>query len=157
MKLAYNEAIEAWEEDEVPIGAVIEHDGQVIASAHNRVEATRDPTAHAEILAISQACHFVRDWRLNGASLYVTKEPCPMCSGASMLARLTRIVYALPDSEMGGLGGAAEIDRIQGLRHRVTVSKGVFEEECRRLIQCFFSLRRAGGPRPSGDNHRDQS
>ena len=157
MKLAYNEAIKAWEEDEIPVGAVIEHDGQIIASAHNRVEATRDPTAHAEILAISQACHFVKDWRLNGASLYVTKEPCPMCSGALMLARLTRIVYALPDPEMGGLGGTTQIDQIQGLRHRISVSKGGLEEECRRLLQSFFSIRRAGGPRHSGRNDRDQS
>lgn len=157
MKLAYNEAIDAWEENEIPIGAIIVHDGQTIAAAHNRVEATKDPTAHAEVLAISQACHFLKDWRLNGASLYVTKEPCPMCSGAAILARIDRIVYALPDPEMGGLGGATEIDQIKGLRHRISVSKGILENECLSLIQNFFVMRRSGKTRCSVEDDRDQS
>lgn len=142
MKLAYNQAIDAWNENEVPVGAVIEYDGQVIASAHNQVESTRDPTAHAEILAITQASHALRDWRLSAATLYVTKEPCPMCSGATVMARLGRVVFALPDPKMGGLGGAFDLNTVPALNHRPVVASGILEKECRELIQAFFQLRR---------------
>ena len=142
MKLAYNEAIDAWMEEEVPVGAVIEYDGRVIGSEHNRIESSGDPTAHAEILAITQASRYLRDWRLTGASLYVTKEPCPMCSGAVIMARMSRVIYALPDPDLGCLGGATDINRLPALRNHITVTSGILEEECRDLIQTFFSLRR---------------
>ena len=90
--LAYNQAIDAWRQDEVPIGAIIELGGEVIASAHNQRDSTRDPTAHAEILALGQAAKAIGDWRLNEATLYVTKEPCPMCSGTTILYRIPRVI-----------------------------------------------------------------
>lgn len=142
MALAYNRAIDAWKENEVPIGAVIELGGEVIASAHNRVEGTRDPTAHAEILAITQAANFIGDWRLNGATLYVTKEPCPMCSGASVMARIGRVVYAVPDPKMGCLGGARELHQLEAGNHRFPITIGVMEEPCREMLQAFFQAKR---------------
>lgn len=142
MKLAYNRAIDAWNENEVPVGAVIEYDGQIIGSAHNQVETSGDPTAHAEILAITQASRALEDWRLNAATLYVTKEPCPMCSGATVMARLGKVVYALSDPKMGGLGGAFDLNKIPALNHRPVIIAGVLESECRELIQAFFKFRR---------------
>jgi len=148
MKLAYNKAIDAWRIGEVPIGAIIVKDDIVIAAAHNEVESTQDPTAHAEILAITQASRAVGDWRLNGATLYVTKEPCPMCSGASIMARLSRVVYGLGDPKMGCMGGATSVHEVAGLNHRVEVTRGMLEEECRTLIQAFFALKRATQQEP---------
>ncbi len=142
MKLAYNQAIDAWRADEVPIGAVIEYDGEVIAAAHNQVESTKDPTAHAEIIAITQASTFLKDWRLNAATLYVTKEPCPMCSGASIMSRLGRVVYGLPDPKMGCLGGAANLNDLPQANHKLVITPGVLQEECQALIQAFFQAKR---------------
>ena len=142
MKLAYNQAIDAWRHDEVPIGAIIEYKTKVIASAYNQVEITGDPTAHAEILAITQASRRIGDWRLNGASLYVPKEPCPMCSGAAIIARLSRVVYALSDIKMGCLGGATNINAMPYFNHRIITTKGVLETECLDLIQAFFKNKR---------------
>jgi len=143
MALAYNQALEAWKHDEVPIGAVIALDGMVVAAAHNRVETARDATAHAEMLAITQAANAIDDWRLNRATLYVTKEPCPMCSGATVMARLGRVVYALPDPKMGCLGGAMALHELPQLNHRVQVTSGVMQDECRALLQAFFEIKRA--------------
>lgn len=143
MALAYNQALEAWKHDEVPIGAVIAIDGVVVAAAHNRVETSRDATAHAEMLAITQAANAIDDWRLNRATLYVTKEPCPMCSGATIMARLGRVVYALPDPKMGCLGGATALHALSGINHRVEVTAGVMLDECRALLQAFFEIKRA--------------
>ncbi|MEM9227799.1 MAG: nucleoside deaminase [Verrucomicrobiota bacterium] len=148
MKLAYNLAIDAWRHDEVPIGALIELNGEVIASAHNTVDTAKDPTAHAEILAITQAANFIGDWRLNGARLYVTKEPCPMCSGATIMARLSEVIYAVPDPKMGCLGGATPLHELPGLNHHMTVKSGVYEDECRKLLQAYFALKR----QPKGSN-----
>jgi len=117
MTHAYNEAIEAWKKDEVPIGAVIEYNGQIIASAHNQSRSSNDPTAHAEILAISQAASFIGDWRLNKCALYVTKEPCPMCSGALVIARIGKVYYGLPDSHCAHWQGVLRPPRFaHGLR-----------------------------------------
>ena len=91
MSLAYNQAIDAWRRDEVPIGAVIAIDGEIVGSAHNTVEGARDPTAHAEMLALTQAAAKVGNWRLEGATVFVTKEPCPMCSGAMLMSRVRRV------------------------------------------------------------------
>ncbi|HNX05591.1 MAG TPA: nucleoside deaminase [Opitutales bacterium] len=143
MALAYNLAIDAWNLGEVPVGAVIEYGGEVVAKAHNCVESSGDPTAHAEILALTSACRAIGDWRMTGATLYVTKEPCSMCSGAMVMSRMTRVVYAVPDPKMGCLGGAADVNALPGSFHRVQVQAGgVMESECRELIQAFFRLRR---------------
>lgn len=142
MSLAYNQAIKAWNEDEVPIGAVISYEGQVIASTYNQVERLKDPTAHAEILAITQASEFIGDWRLNDCTLYVTKEPCPMCSGASIMARLSRVVYAFGDPKMGCMGGAIELHKIPTLNHQCEVTSGVMEFECKTMVQAYFQLKR---------------
>ena len=143
MSLAYNQAIDAWRADESPIGCVIELGGEVIASAHNSVEGAHDPTAHAEILAITQAAARIGDWRLEGATLYVTKEPCPMCSGAAIMSRVKRVCYAVPDPKMGCLGGATNLSELARVNHRVEItSGGVMEEECREVLRAFFKGKR---------------
>jgi tRNA(adenine34) deaminase len=145
MSWAFNEALKAWKEDEVPIGAVIVCNGSIIARAYNRVEALDDPTAHAEILAITQAASAIGDWRLNDCTLYVTKEPCPMCSGATIMSRLGRVVFALPDPKMGCMGGATPLQELPGLNHRVQVTGGILEAECKALLQAYFKLKRNDG------------
>ena len=143
MSLAFNQAIDAWRRDEVPIGCVIEHGGEVIASAHNTVEAAHDPTAHAEMLAITQAAAHLGDWRLENCTLYVTKEPCPMCSGATLMSRLKRVCYAVPDPKMGCLGGATDLNALPRINHHLELTAGgVLEDECRALLQAFFKLKR---------------
>ncbi|MDX2108768.1 MAG: nucleoside deaminase [Verrucomicrobiota bacterium] len=142
MKLAYNQAIEAWNEDEVPVGAVIALGGELIAKAHNQVDRTKDPTAHAEILAFTSAASAIGDWRLNGATLYVTKEPCPMCSGASIMARVSRVVFAVGDPKMGCLGGAINLNDLPRTNHHFTITSGVLESECRALLQAYFAMKR---------------
>lgn len=143
MALAYNQAIDAWKQDEVPIGAVIVLGGEVIAAAHNQRDSTRDPTAHAEILALTQAAKAIGDWRLNAATLYVTKEPCPMCSGATLMARLKRVVYAVPDPKMGCLGGATDLNQLAKSNHRLEITRGVLEPTCLELLQAYFRLKRS--------------
>lgn len=143
MQLAYNQAIDAWRRDEVPIGAVVVYKGNVIAAEHNRVESIVDPTAHAEMLAITQASRWLGDWRLNGATLYVTKEPCLMCAGAALIARLDRLVYAIADPHMGCLGGACDLNRLPQLLQHMQVDDGILESECRQLLQAFFQKKRA--------------
>jgi len=143
MSLAYNQAIDAWRRDEVPIGAVIEFEGEVIGAAHNSVETTKDPTAHAEILAVTQAATRIGDWRLVGSTIFVTKEPCPMCSGALLMSRVRRVVYAVPDPKMGCLGGALNLNEIPRANHCLELTcGGVLEPECRELLQAFFRLKR---------------
>ncbi|MCD8284291.1 MAG: nucleoside deaminase [Opitutae bacterium] len=142
MALAFNEAIAAWNEDEVPVGAVVARGGIVIAAAHNRTIAATDPTAHAEMIAITQAARAVGDWRLNECTLYVTKEPCPMCSGAMIVARLGRVVFAWGDPKMGCLGGVTALQDLPQTNHRPVVASGVMEQECRDLIQAYFRLKR---------------
>ncbi|MDB6126564.1 MAG: tRNA-specific adenosine deaminase [Verrucomicrobia bacterium] len=143
MSLAFNQAIDAWREDEVPIGAVIEIGGEVIGIAHNTVEGAHDPTAHAEILAITQAAHKLGNWRLEGATLFVTKEPCPMCSGATLMSRLKRVCYAVPDPKMGCLGGATNLNELPRVNHHLELTAGgVLETESRDLLQAFFKLKR---------------
>ena len=144
MSLAYNQAIDAWREDEVPIGAVIELGGEVAGAAHNRVEQAHDPTAHAEMIALTQAAAKLGDWRLDGATVYVTKEPCPMCSGAMLMSRVRRVCFAVPDPKMGCLGGAANLNELPRANHRLELAAGgALEEPCRELLQAFFRLKRA--------------
>ena len=143
MSLAYNQAIDAWRQDEVPIGAVIVLGGDVIASAHNTVECTHDPTAHAEMLAITQAAAKLGNWRLEGVTVFVTKEPCPMCSGAMLMSRVKRVCFAVPDPKMGCLGGATNLNDLPRVNHHVELtSGGVLETECRELLQAFFRAKR---------------
>lgn len=143
MSLAYNQAIDAWRKDEVPIGCIIELDGEVIGAAHNTVESAHDPTAHAEMLAITQAASRIGDWRLERATLYVTKEPCPMCSGATLMSRLKRVCYAVPDPKMGCLGGATNLNDLPRVNHHLELTAGgVLETECRELLQAFFKMKR---------------
>lgn len=142
MKMAFNQAVNAWNQNEVPIGCVIEWEGQIIGSAFNQVEAQKDPTAHAEILAITQAAQHIGDWRLNDCTLYVTKEPCPMCAGATIMSRLKRVVYAFRDPKMGCLGGATAIQNITSLNHHPLITHGVLEAECKSLLQAYFKLKR---------------
>jgi len=142
MWLAYNQAIDAWQQDEVPIGAVIELGGEVVASAHNQRDSLRDPTAHAEILALGQAARAVGDWRLTGATLYVTQDPCPMCSGATLMSRLKRVVFAVPDPKMGCLGGATDLNALPQTNHRVELTRGVLASPCLELLRAYFQLKR---------------
>ena len=142
MAHAYNQAIEAWKKDEVPIGAVIEHKGQIIASAHNQSRSTNDPTAHAEILAISQAANAIGDWRLNECTLYVTKEPCPMCSGALVIARIGRVYYGLPDPDMGCVGGALNLGALPNSNHTFESFGGVLKDLSHAILKAFFELKR---------------
>ena len=142
MAHAYNEAIEAWKKDEVPIGAVIEHQGRIIAAAHNQSRSTNDPTAHAEILAISQAAHSLGDWRLNDCTLYVTKEPCPMCSGALVIARIGKVVYGLPDEKMGCVGGAIDLGALPRSNHHFASVGGVLEALSHDILKAFFAAKR---------------
>jgi tRNA(adenine34) deaminase len=135
----------AYEANEVPVGAVIVRDSKIIARAHNQVELLKDATAHAEILAITQAAHALGDWRLEGCTLFVTKEPCPMCAGATMLSRVKRLVFGVRDDRAGGAGSVFPITSAPGLNHNLEVQSGVKEIEARTLLQSFFRARRVDG------------
>jgi tRNA(adenine34) deaminase len=139
---ALRQARAAFEAEEVPVGAVIVHAGKIIARAFNQVELLKDATAHAEVLAITQAAHALGDWRLEGATLFVTKEPCPMCAGAIVLSRVQRLVYGVADPKSGGAGSIFDITGQGGLNHTVTVTAGVKDAEARQLLQDFFRTRR---------------
>ena len=143
MRMALREAERAAEAGEVPCGAVIVKDGQILGKAHNQTERLKDPTAHAEILAITQAAAALENWRLTDAVMYVTKEPCPMCAGAIVLARLKKVVWAVDDPKRGGARSKFEILDHADLNHRVEIQTGVMETECKALLQGFFRARRA--------------
>ncbi len=143
MGMALREAERAAEAGEVPCGAIIVKDDIIIGKAHNQTETLKDPTAHAEILAITQAAAALENWRLNGAVMYVTKEPCPMCAGAIVLARLKKVVWAVDDPKRGGARSKFEILDHTDLNHRVEMETGVMEKECKALLQGFFRARRA--------------
>jgi tRNA(adenine34) deaminase len=142
MRMALREAERAAEAGEVPCGAVIVKDNVVIGKAHNQTELLKDPTAHAEILAITQAAAALENWRLTDAVLYVTKEPCPMCAGAIVLARIKKTVWGTDDPKRGGARSKFEILDHADLNHRVEIQTGVLEAECRSLLQDFFRERR---------------
>lgn len=124
------------------MGAVIVREGEIIARAWNQVEMLKDATAHAEMLAITQAEAAVEDWRLNDCDLYVTKEPCPMCAGAIVHARLRRVIFGCPDPKCGGAGGLLNILQMPELNHRSEITSGVLADECLGLIREFFRARR---------------
>ena len=142
MGLALVEARKAYELGEVPIGAVVVKDGEVIATAYNLRETGHDATAHAEVLAIRRACEKIGHWRLTGATLYVTIEPCPMCAGALVMSRIDRLVYGAADYKAGAVESLFNITNHSGLNHRIEVRAGVREEECRNLMKDFFRERR---------------
>lgn len=142
MDLAVAEAEAAAGHDDVPIGAVVVVDGEVVASAHNRREIDADPTAHAEILALREAAKTRGRWRLDGATLYVTLEPCAMCAGALVLARVDRLVFGADDPKAGAVGALWDIPRDPRLNHRVEVVRGVLAESCGALLRSFFAARR---------------
>ncbi|MCX7713554.1 MAG: tRNA adenosine(34) deaminase TadA [Chthoniobacterales bacterium] len=142
MEAALREAEKAAQKGEVPIGAVIVFDNKIIARAHNQVETLNDPTAHAEMLAITQATTAINDWRLNECELYVTKEPCPMCAGASVLARLKAVVFGCFDPKYGAAGSALDLLQFPTWNHRCQVRGGVLEEKCATLLRTFFQQRR---------------
>jgi tRNA(adenine34) deaminase len=139
---ALRQARRALAADEVPIGAVIVQAGRIIARASNQVELLADATAHAEMLAITQAEQAVGDWRLLDCTLYVTKEPCPMCAGAAVHARLQRVVFGAPDPKGGAAGSALNLLQFPTLNHQCLITAGVRLEECRRLLRDFFQARR---------------
>ncbi len=131
--------------DEVPIGCVIVHSGRIIARAHNQRQTLKDPTAHAEMIALTQAAEALGDWRLEGCTSYVTLEPCPMCAGALVLARVQRLVYGPADPKAGGVESLYQIATDGRLNHRIEVISGFLEEPCRALLQEFFAGKRAQG------------
>lgn len=135
MHLAIAEAKRAREMGEVPVGAVIARDGKVIASAHNLVETQKDPTLHAEIVALRAAARAVGDWRLNGATLYVTLEPCPMCAGAILLARVSRLVFGAYDAQCGCAGSVYRITEDPAFAHFTPADGGVLKEACEQLLK----------------------
>ena len=139
---ALRQAARAYEAEEVPIGAVVVRDGRIVARAFNQVELLKDATAHAEMLALTQAEEAVGDWRLNDCTLYVTKEPCPMCAGAIVHVRLARVVFGAVDPKAGAAGSALNLLDFPGLNHRCPITSGVREPECRALLQTFFAEQR---------------
>jgi tRNA(adenine34) deaminase len=142
MKLAIEQAQIAEENGDVPIGAVIVYENQVIGRAYNQREQLQDPTAHAEIIALTQAAAFLESWRLHGCMMYVTLEPCPMCAGALVLARIDRLVYGCDDPKTGAVKSLYNIVNDERLNHTVNVTSGVLAEECSGLLQQFFQRRR---------------
>jgi len=140
---ALRQAARAYEAEEVPVGAVVVREGRVIARACNQVELLKDATAHAEMLALTQAEEAAGDWRLTDCTLYVTKEPCPMCAGAIVHVRLKRVVFGARDPKAGAAGTAMNLLDFPTLNHRCEITAGVREAECRALLQAFFAAQRA--------------
>jgi len=145
MELALAEARKAYDLGEIPIGAVLVVDGTVIASAHNMRETWHDATAHAEMIVIREACRQLERWRLTGATLYVTIEPCPMCAGALVMSRIDRLVYGSSDYKAGGVESVFNIVQNKALNHSMEVTAGVMADECAGIMREFFRMRRKRG------------
>ena len=144
MRAALAEAEAAFAMGEVPIGAVVVDDatGEIVARGHNMREAWKDATAHAEVIAIREACRVLGRWRLTGCSLYVTVEPCPMCAGALLMSRVDHLFYGVPDSKAGGCESLFNIVSHPRLNHQMAVTAGILEEECQSLLKRFFEEKR---------------
>ncbi len=142
MARALERAREARERNEVPVGAVVVHGGRILAEGHNRTVEWCDPTAHAEVVVLRKAAHRLGDWRLTDATLYVTLEPCTQCAGASVLARISRLVYGAPDPKSGMVGSLGNLVQDPRLNHRMRVTSGVLAEASGRLLKEFFRERR---------------
>jgi len=154
---ALRQALKAYEAEEVPVGAVVVREGRILARAFNQVELLKDATAHAEMLVITAAEEAVGDWRLNDCTLYVTKEPCPMCAGAIVHVRFGRVVYGASDPKGGAAGSALNLLQFPGLNHMADITRGVRERECRELLLSFFAEQRARNKHgklatPQGEN-----
>ncbi len=145
MQLALSEAQQAYEEDEAPIGAVIVHENRVIAAAHDQREQLNDPTAHAEMIAITQAAEALHCWRLEGCTLYVTLEPCPMCAGAIVQARIPTVVYGAADPKAGAVRTLYSLLDDPRLNHRCQIVPGVLADACGRIVTQFFQQQRRLG------------
>ena len=142
MKAAFREAEKAFEQDEVPIGAVVVQNGQIIGRGYNQCEILIDPTAHAEIIAITSASNTIKDWRLKDCQLYVTKEPCPMCAGALVNARINMVIFGMYDEKEGCCGSLYQLCRDNRFKHQLTVKGGIMEDACTLIIQEFFKKQR---------------
>ena len=142
MKAAFREAEKAFEQDEVPIGAVVVQNGQIIGRGYNQCESLIDPTAHAEIIAITSASNTIKDWRLKDCRLYVTKEPCPMCAGALINARINMVIFGMYDEKEGCCGSLYQLCRDNRFKHQLTVKGGIMEDACTLMIQEFFKKQR---------------
>jgi tRNA(adenine34) deaminase len=142
MREALRQALKAGKADEVPVGAVIVRAGKVIARAHNQVELLKDATAHAEMLALTQAEAAVGDWRLIDCDLYVTKEPCAMCAGALVHTRVRRVIFGCVDPAAGAAGSVINLLQMPTLNHRCDIAAGVLQDECAGILQSFFRERR---------------
>lgn len=150
MQQAISQAHNAWALGEVPVGAVVVKDGEVVATGFNQPIGTHDPTAHAEIMALRAAASILGNYRLPGCELYVTLEPCAMCSGAMMHARLARVVYGAPDPKTGACGSIVNLFEQEKLNHHTEVLGGVMAEECGNLLKAFFAERRRSAERTAG-------
>jgi tRNA(adenine34) deaminase len=142
MRLALREADRALEHDDVPIGAVVVHEGEVIGSGHNERELRADPTAHAELIALREAARQLGSWRVLEAVMYVTLEPCAMCAGAIVLARVPRVVFGASDPKAGAAGSVLDVLNVPQLNHRPQVEAGLLAEESADLLRAFFASRR---------------
>ena len=142
MSEALRLARKAFEKEEVPIGAVVVREGRIIGRAYNQVELLKDATAHAEMLAITQAEAAVGDWRLNDCDLYVTKEPCAMCAGALVHVRMRRVIFGCPDARAGAAGGLLNLLQLPSFNHQCEITPDVLGNECASLLQTFFQARR---------------
>src|SRR5437016_4749366 len=142
MREALRQANKAYEAGEVPVGAVIVREGKIIARAYNQVELLKDATAHAEMLALTQAEAAVGDWRLTECDLYVTKEPCAMCAGALVHTRIRRVIFGCTDPAAGAAGSVMNLLQMPVLNHRCDIASGVLQEECATILQDFFRKRR---------------
>jgi tRNA(adenine34) deaminase len=151
---ALRQAVRAYEAEEVPVGAVIVRNGRIIARASNQVELLKDATAHAEMLALTQAEGAVGDWRLTDCTLYVTKEPCPMCAGAIVHCRIGRVVFGVGDSKAGAAGSAMNLLQFPTLNHQCEITHSVREQECKSLLKNFFMEQRTKKQKPGA---KDQS
>jgi tRNA(adenine34) deaminase len=151
MREALKQAKRAFAADEVPVGAVIVHDTHIIARAWNQVETLKDATAHAEMIALTQAQSAMGDWRLNECDLYVTKEPCPMCAGAIMHCRVRRVIFGCPDTKGGAAGGVWNLLQSPNLNHRSEITSGILAEDCAAMLKSFF--KEARERRANGEAH----
>jgi len=142
MELAIGEALKASQEGEVPVGAVLVSAGEVVAKNHNRSLSQNDPTAHAEILVLRQGAAQIGNYRLNGCELYVTIEPCPMCAGAIVHSRLSRLIFGARDEKGGAIESLYRLLNDPRLNHRVEVTEGILAERCQEILQAFFQARR---------------
>ena len=138
MKLAFREAEKAYERGEIPIGAVVVNNDQIIGRGYNQCESLNDPTAHAEIIAITSAANTIKNWRLENCSLYVTKEPCPMCAGALINSRIEMVIFGMYDEKEGCCGSLYQLCRDPRFKHQLAVKGGVMGSSCRLIVQEFF-------------------